>query len=68
MTISRYLDEFCRNDKKRENLLNWDAGDVRRDDSVSNSVVTTWQISFERIHEERRSAADLLSLISFFNP
>jgi len=35
---------------------------------VSNSVVTTWQISFEQIREERLSAADLLSLMSFFNP
>jgi hypothetical protein len=28
----------------------------------------TWQISFECIREERRSAAELLSLMSFFNP
>ncbi|KAF2175475.1 TPR-like protein [Zopfia rhizophila CBS 207.26] len=68
MTISGYLDEFRKNDKKKENLLNWDAGDFRRDTSASNSVVTTWQISFERIREERPSAADLLSLMSFFNP
>jgi tetratricopeptide (TPR) repeat protein len=68
MTVSGYLDEFCRNDKKKENLLNRDAGDLRRDDSALNSVVTTWQISFERIREERPSAADLLSLMSFFNP
>lgn len=68
MAISSYLKEFRANDKKKENLLNWDAGDLRRDDSASNSVVTTWQISFERIRQERRSAADLLSLMSFFNP
>jgi tetratricopeptide (TPR) repeat protein len=68
MTISKYLDEFRRNDEKRENLLNWDAGDLRRDEAASNSVVTTWQISFERIREERPSATDLLSLMSFFNP
>ncbi|KAF2190151.1 TPR-like protein [Zopfia rhizophila CBS 207.26] len=68
MTISRYLDEFRSNDEKRENLLNWDAGDLRRDKGASNSVVTTWQMSFERIRQERPSAADLLSLMSFFNP
>ncbi|KAF1812000.1 hypothetical protein P152DRAFT_507770 [Eremomyces bilateralis CBS 781.70] len=68
MTISKYLDEFRRNNNKRENLLNWDIDDIRRDDSASNSVVTTWQISFERIRKERPSAADLLSLMSFFNP
>jgi tetratricopeptide (TPR) repeat protein len=68
MTISKYLDEFRRNDKKKQNLLNWDAGDLRRDESASNSVVITWQMSFERIREDRPSAADLLSLMSFFNP
>jgi tetratricopeptide (TPR) repeat protein len=67
-TISAYLDEFHRNDRKKANLLNRDAGDLRRDGSASNSVITTWQISFEHIREERRSAADLLSLMSFFNP
>ncbi|RAO73452.1 uncharacterized protein BHQ10_009464 [Talaromyces amestolkiae] len=68
MTASGYLDEFQRNDKKRKSLLNWDSGDLRRDESASNSVVLTWQISFEHIHEQRRSAAELLSLMSFFNP
>jgi hypothetical protein len=51
MTIAEYLSEFCANDKRRESLLNWDAGDLRRDESASNSVVTTWQISFERIQQ-----------------
>jgi tetratricopeptide (TPR) repeat protein len=68
MTVSGYLDEFHKNDKKKANLLNRDAGDLRRDGSASNSVVTTWQMSFEHIREERRSAADLLSLMNFFNP
>jgi tetratricopeptide (TPR) repeat protein len=68
MTVSGYLAEFHRNDRRRESLLNWDSGDLRRDESASNSLVTTWQMSFERIRQERRSAADLLSLMSFFNP
>jgi hypothetical protein len=68
MTALGYLDEFRKNEKKRESLLNWDAGDLRRDLSASNSVVTTWQISFERIRQERPSAVDLLLLMSFFNP
>ncbi|KAJ4179577.1 hypothetical protein NW767_014589 [Fusarium falciforme] len=68
MSISRYLDEFRRSDKKRANLLNRDAGDLRRDESASNSIVTTWQITFDQIRRERPSAADLLSFMSFFNP
>ena len=68
ITVAGYLSEFRRNNKKRESLLNWDAGELRRDTSASNSVVTTWQMSFEQIRRERRSAAELLSLMSFFNP
>ncbi|KAM6516645.1 hypothetical protein FALCPG4_014823 [Fusarium falciforme] len=68
MSVSAYLDEFRRSDKKRANLLNRDAGDLRRDESASNSIVTTWQITFDQIRRERPSAADLLSFMSFFNP
>jgi tetratricopeptide (TPR) repeat protein len=68
MTMASYLTEFQRNNKKQESLLNWDAGELRRDESASNSVVTTWQMSFEQIRQERPSAAELLSLMSFFNP
>lgn len=68
ITIQGYLAEFRANDKKRENLLHRDAGDLRRDASTSNSVVTTWQISFEHIQHKRPSTTNLLSLMSFFNP
>lgn len=68
MTVTRYLDEFQNNSRKQERLLSWDVNELRRDASASNSVVKTWQISFEQIRRERRSAAGLLSLMSFFNP
>ncbi|KAF2844063.1 hypothetical protein T440DRAFT_60135 [Plenodomus tracheiphilus IPT5] len=68
MTVASYVYEFQRNSKKRESLLNWDAVELRRDESASNSVVTSWQMSFEQIQQERQSAAELLSLMSFFNP
>jgi hypothetical protein len=68
MTVADYLAKFWRNSKKRESLLKGDAGELRRDESASNSVVTTWRISFEQIRQERQSAAELLSLMSFFNP
>lgn len=67
-TASDYLAEFRRSDKMKESLLHKDTGDLRRDETASNSVVISWQISFEHLREERSSAADLLSLISFFNP
>ena len=36
-----------------------------RDGEAINSVLLTWQISFDHIRNMRRSAADLLSLMSF---
>ena len=46
---------------------NIDAGDPRGDSQASNSIITTWQISFEYIRNKRPSAARLLSLMSFFD-
>ncbi|EUC48961.1 hypothetical protein COCMIDRAFT_85847 [Bipolaris oryzae ATCC 44560] len=68
MTVTRYLDDFQTNDKKRESLLKWDTIELRRDESASSSILTTWQMSFDQIRCERPSAADLLSLMSFFSP
>ncbi|KAJ4167390.1 hypothetical protein NW754_011205 [Fusarium falciforme] len=68
MSVSTYLDEFRRSDKKRASLLNRDVGDLRRDETASNLIVTIWQITFDQIRYERSSAADLLSFMSFFNP
>ena len=68
MTMFKYLREFHENENKKGSLLNIDSGDLRRDPSATNSIVTTWQITFQQIQRERASAADLLSLISFFNP
>ncbi|KAH8651714.1 hypothetical protein BGZ61DRAFT_468822 [Ilyonectria robusta] len=67
-SVKTYLDTFRESDKKKSSLLNREAGDLRRDETVSNSVVTTWQVTFEQVRRERPSAAKLLSFMSFFNP
>lgn len=67
ITISRYFDILSRSDQDRASLLNRDMGDIRRDPSASNSIITTWQISFEHIRKQRPSAARLLSLMSLFD-
>ncbi|KAF4987973.1 hypothetical protein FGRMN_10021 [Fusarium graminum] len=67
-SVRTYLDTFRQSDQKKSSLLNRDAGDLRRDETVSNSVITTWQVTFEQIHREAPSAAKLLSFMSFFNP
>ncbi|KAM7215496.1 P-loop containing nucleoside triphosphate hydrolase protein [Rhypophila decipiens] len=63
----KYLDEFRAGERKRIKLLRHDGGDLRRDGSASNAILTTWQISFEHICSKRPSATDLLSLMSFFD-
>ncbi|KAH0556924.1 hypothetical protein GP486_005284, partial [Trichoglossum hirsutum] len=67
MTISRYLDEIRRSDHERARLLKKDVGDSRRDGRASNSIITTWQISFEYIRKGLPTAARLLSLMSLFD-
>jgi hypothetical protein len=47
--------------------LTYEAGQLRRDRDAKNSIIITWQISFDYILQERPSAADLLSLMSFFD-
>ncbi|KAF4870301.1 Regulatory protein AfsR [Colletotrichum siamense] len=65
-TIQSYLDDLQRSDKRKDALLRSDRGDARRYPGVSNSVVLTWQLTFEKIKKEQPRAADLLSLMSCF--
>lgn len=66
-SIRKYLEEFRKSERRKISLLNWDEESLRRDRSASNSVIVTWQISFESIRSDRPSASDLLSLMSFFD-
>ncbi|KAK4032308.1 kinesin light chain [Parachaetomium inaequale] len=66
-SAEKYLAEFRENERKRARLLGYDGGDLRRDGGASNAILTTWQISFDYIRSKRPSAADLLSLMSFFD-
>ncbi|KAJ4365367.1 hypothetical protein N0V95_000514 [Ascochyta clinopodiicola] len=66
-SVSQYLDHFKKSEHKRSSLLKYDKGQLRRDPEAKNSIITTWQISFEHIQRMRPSAANLLSLMSFFD-
>ncbi|OCK72906.1 hypothetical protein K432DRAFT_340927, partial [Lepidopterella palustris CBS 459.81] len=66
-SVRQYLEDFHKNDKKKINLLYYDGGHLRRDWEAKNSIIVTWQISFDHILQTRPSAADLLSLMSFFD-
>jgi hypothetical protein len=63
----QYLEEFRKSDKRKTSLLNHEAGHLRRDPEAKNSILITWQISFDHLRDTRPSAADLLSLMSFFD-
>ena len=66
-SVRQYLQDFRRSDRKKTSLLNCDGEQLRRDREAKNSIIITWQISFDHIRKIRPSAADLLSLMSFFD-
>ena len=66
-SVRQYLQDYQKNDRKKERLLGKNGGMDRRDWEAENCIIITWQISFEYIQTARRSAAELLSLMSFFD-
>ena len=66
-SVRQYLEQFQKSDRKRTSLLNHEGGQLRRDGEAKNSIIITWQISFDYILQTRPSAADLLALMSFFD-
>jgi hypothetical protein len=66
-SVQEYLRDFQKSDRKKTSLLNYEGEQLRRDWEAKNSIIITWQISFDYIRETRPSAADLLSLMSFFD-
>ncbi|KAB2107286.1 hypothetical protein AG0111_0g3658 [Alternaria gaisen] len=66
-SVRQYLEAYRQSDSRATSLLNREAGHLRRDAAASNSVLITWQISFDHIRNTRQSAAGLLSLMSFFD-
>lgn len=67
-SVKAYLENFRSSDENKQSLLNKDNGDLRRDPGVSNSVVITWQVTFDQIRKVNPSAADLLTYMSVFQP
>jgi hypothetical protein len=63
----QYIENFKRNDKEKTSLLDYEGGHLRRDWEANSSIIITWQLSFDHMRQRRQSAADLLSLMSFFD-
>jgi hypothetical protein len=67
-TISTDLELFRESEANQVHLLSkkeWK--DIRRDHSIRDTVIATWQISFKHIRKMEPSAADLLALMSMFD-
>ena len=65
-SVQKYLEILREGDSNKARLLNYGAYS-RRDAEAENAIITTWQISFDNIQQTRSSAANLLSLMSFFD-
>ncbi|KAJ5667462.1 hypothetical protein N7507_003326 [Penicillium longicatenatum] len=65
--IKNYLEDFERSDGERLKLLAHESGRHHRDWEAKNSILVTWQLSFDQLRADNPSAADLLSLMSFFD-
>ncbi|KAJ5887900.1 P-loop containing nucleoside triphosphate hydrolase protein [Penicillium taxi] len=66
-SVRQYLENFQRSDQNKITLLNSEGGHLRRDTEAKNSIIITWQISFDYIQRIKPSSADLLSFMSFFD-
>ena len=66
-SVSQYLEKLQKSDHHATMLLNHEAGHIYRDWEAKNSILLTWQISFGHIRRIKQPAADLLSLMSFFD-
>ncbi|KAL3455044.1 P-loop containing nucleoside triphosphate hydrolase protein [Aspergillus heterothallicus] len=66
-SVLQYLRDFRKSDREAINLLKKEAGHLDRDWEAKNSIIMAWQISFDYIRREKPSAAELLSLMSFFD-
>ncbi|RDW56402.1 hypothetical protein BP5796_13224 [Coleophoma crateriformis] len=67
MTVLTYLTLYRSDDSSRSRLLDEDSGDLRRDPGIPNSVIRTWQISFNQIKRKWPNAIELLSLVAMLD-
>lgn len=66
-TVSQYLELYRHSNYNKMKLLSHNITGHARETRASESVMTTWFISFEHIKSENPGAADLLCLMSFLD-
>jgi hypothetical protein len=43
-SVRQYIEEFYKSDRRKTSLLNYEAGQLRRDREAKNSIIITWQM------------------------
>ena len=66
-SLHEYLSLLENGDEELTSLMNDGLTDARRDDTQSNSVVKTWNLSFDHIRKQDPRAAEILSLLAIFD-
>lgn len=61
------LRDIRRNEDYQKKLLLSGLNDRNRDPDLKNSIILTWQLSFDQIQAQHPAAAELLSLVSVFD-
>lgn len=71
ISVEDYLKAFEETDSEMQYLLSVDLPDHRRDfemrPEMQNSVMRTWKVSFDQIRGQNPRAAEMLSLMAFFD-
>jgi tetratricopeptide (TPR) repeat protein len=67
LTIPSFIAEFKKNDAERTKLLESSLAEPGRDRDRTNSIVSTWHITFQYVRRTKPSAARLLSLMCMFD-
>lgn len=66
-SVLEYIRKLDKSAKSQRSLLSRNDRNPRRDRDSINSIFLTWEITFKHIRQKHPSAADLLSLMSFFD-
>ncbi len=64
ISVAGYLEILRSDESEMIEFLATDMYDPNRDSELSNSVLHTWKVSFDKIKVQKPQAADLLSLMS----
>lgn len=67
LPIPKYLRELRQNTEASASFLDESLPQLHRESSRSNSIVTTWKVTFEYVRQTTPSAARLLSLMCLFD-